>query len=84
MFNNSRGRKFCPRCGMANNAADAYCMKCGYSFKGTKKKSSFKTILILLIVLLIGWSVYRIFTGKPVIPDNLLNLVKNMSSNKTR
>jgi hypothetical protein len=76
------GRKFCPRCGTANNATDAYCMKCGYSFKRTAKKSSFRTILILLIVLLIGWSAYRIFIGKPVIPTELLNLVKNMSSSK--
>jgi hypothetical protein len=75
------GRKFCPRCGTANNATDAYCMKCGYSFRRTGRKSSFKTIFILLIVILMGWSIYRIFMGKPVIPTELLNLFKNMSSN---
>jgi hypothetical protein len=79
-----KGRKFCPRCGTANNSTDAYCIKCGYSFRRTGKKSSFKTILILLIILAIGWTAYRIFTGKPAIPENLLNLIKNMSSNKTR
>jgi hypothetical protein len=77
-----KGRKFCPRCGTANNATDAYCMKCGYSFRGARKKSSFRTILILLVILAIGWTAYRIFTGKPVVPDNLLNLIKNMSKIK--
>jgi hypothetical protein len=78
------GRKFCPKCGTANNATDAYCMKCGYNFRRTGRKSSFRTILILLIVLLIGWSAYRIYTGKPVIPTELLNLIQNMSSTKQK
>ena len=78
MINN---RKFCPRCGTANNISDRFCMRCGYDFRRGARKGGSKTILILLVVLLIGWVVYRISTGKPVIPTELLNLVKNMSSN---
>jgi hypothetical protein len=79
-----KGSKFCPKCGTANNASDAFCIKCGYSFRKSGKKSSFKTLFILVVLLAVGWVGYRIFTGKPIIPDNLLNLVKNMSSNKTK
>jgi hypothetical protein len=75
-------RKFCPKCGAPNNITDAYCIKCGYSFRRGGKKSSSKTIIILIILLAIGWTAYRIFTGKPVIPQNLIDLAKNMTKIK--
>jgi predicted nucleic acid-binding Zn ribbon protein len=77
-----KGRKFCPKCGTANNATDAYCMKCGYSFRKSGKKSSFKTLFILIVILILGWIAYRIFTGQPIVPANLLNLFKNMTKIK--
>jgi predicted nucleic acid-binding Zn ribbon protein len=75
-------KKFCPRCGTANNASDAYCVKCRYDFRRKGKNSSLKTIIILLIVLLVAWIIYRIFTGKPIIPTGLLDLIKNMTTTK--
>lgn len=77
------GKKFCPRCGTPNNAGDLYCMKCGYNFKGSRRKTSFKSILILIIFLIIAWTGLRLFLGKPVIPTGLLDLVKNMTSSKS-
>jgi len=78
MMNN---RKFCPRCGTANNISDRFCVRCRYDFRRGGRKSGSRTLLILIILLLIGWVVYRIYTGKPIIPAGLLNFAKNMSSN---
>ncbi|VVB83433.1 Uncharacterised protein [uncultured archaeon] len=78
-----RGRgKFCPRCGTQNNVGDAYCIKCGYGFKGRKKKSSLKSILILIIILAAGWIILRTFLKKPIIPTELIDIIKNMSASK--
>jgi predicted nucleic acid-binding Zn ribbon protein len=74
--------KFCPRCGTPNNIGDAYCIKCGYSFK-RRKTSGSKTFLIVIILLIIAWIALRIFLKKPIIPTELIDLVKNMTSTKT-
>jgi ribosomal protein L40E len=76
-------KKFCPRCGAQNNINDAYCIRCGYSFRG-KKKSSSKTILILIIIFLIAWILLRIYLNKSIIPTELIDIIKNITSNKTK
>ena len=71
------GVKYCPRCGTPNNLNDAYCIKCGYAFRHAKK-SNFGVILLI-----IGWTAYRTFTGQPIIPEGITNLFQNSSFNAT-
>jgi predicted nucleic acid-binding Zn ribbon protein len=72
--------KFCPRCGTPNNIADAYCIKCGYNFKKRRKKSSFMQLLIIILIMAAVWAGLRVFLGKPIIPTEFIELVKNMTS----
>jgi ribosomal protein L40E len=78
-----KNKKFCPRCGTQNNIRDAYCIKCGYSFRRKREKTSLKTILIVLLVIIGGWIALRIYLKQPIIPQEFIDLIKNMSSNKT-
>jgi hypothetical protein len=75
--------KFCPRCGTPNNLVDAYCIKCGYSFRRRRRKSGFGRILILILIIIAAWVGLRLFLGKPIIPTEFIEIIKNMTSNKT-
>jgi len=75
-------KKFCPRCGTANNPNDIYCIKCGYSF-ARRRRTNFRKIFLIIILLLLGWTAFRIFTKQPIIPSEIFNLFQNASSNAT-
>jgi predicted nucleic acid-binding Zn ribbon protein len=72
--------KFCPRCGTPNNLADAYCIKCGYSFRKRGKKVGLIQILVVILLVIAGWVGLRIFLKKPIIPTEFVELIKNMTS----
>lgn len=73
-------RKFCPECGAELKTGDDYCIRCGYSFKKRKKKLNIKTIIILIVAFLVLWTIIRIITGKPVIPQTLIDIFTNNAS----
>jgi len=76
-----RAGKFCPRCGAPAHATDAYCMHCGYSFSVKKsKKISLKSIIILIIILVIGGIILQVFFNQSIIPKELIDIFKNMTS----
>jgi predicted nucleic acid-binding Zn ribbon protein len=79
----AQNKKYCPRCGALVHAGDAYCIRCGYSFKARGKRTDLRSISIVVIILLIFWIVIRIITKRPIIPPTILNFFKNMSINKT-
>jgi uncharacterized paraquat-inducible protein A len=78
-----KGKKFCPRCGAVNNVEDAYCIRCRYDFRqGAKKrkgKNSFGKIILVLIIIAAAWAALRIFLKKPIIPTELIDIVKNIT-----
>jgi len=65
--------KFCPVCGNKLEIDDGYCTQCGYSFKSRRKKRKVKwrNLLFILIILIIIYLGIRIFSGQPLIPENL-------------
>jgi predicted nucleic acid-binding Zn ribbon protein len=73
--------KFCPRCGTANPLSNVYCIKCGYAFRRARKKIN--PIILLIIILVAGWIVFRLFTNQPIIPTQIVNLLQNSTSNLT-
>lgn len=75
--------KFCPRCGRAAHPGDAYCMKCGYSFVRGRNSSNPKTIIIALIVILGLWAAIRLYLKQPIIPEGLVETIKNLFTKKT-
>jgi ribosomal protein L40E len=75
-------KKFCPKCGAQNSPGDAYCIRCGHSFR-RGKKSNFRTILIVIIVLIAAWILLRTYLNKSIIPTELVEFIKNMTSSKT-
>ncbi len=79
-----RGEKYCPRCGTPNNTNASYCIHCGYSFRGRRrKKLSLKTIILLIIIVLIAWILLRIFSNQEVVPPELMDLFRNITGNST-
>jgi predicted nucleic acid-binding Zn ribbon protein len=78
-----RNKKFCPRCGALIHVGDTYCIRCGYSFRRRGRGTNLRTIIIAVGVLLGIWVVVRILTKQPIIPTGIINLFKNMTSNKT-
>jgi predicted nucleic acid-binding Zn ribbon protein len=79
-----KNKKYCPRCGALIHAGDAYCIRCGYSFKVRQgKKMNLKTIIIAVVVLLIFWIGIRLITKRPIIPNGIIDFFKIMTSNKT-
>ena len=78
-------KKFCPRCGALIHVGDTYCIRCGYSFRGRARrmKTSPRTIIIAVAVLLGIWVVVRILTKQPIIPEGVVDFFKNITSNKT-
>lgn len=76
--------KFCPRCGTPNDLNATFCIKCRYQFKQTKKTSRVKMILLAIILLLLGWVIYRTFTNQPIIPEIISNISKTLAQNKTK
>lgn len=75
--------KFCPKCGARNDIGDSYCIRCGYSFRKRGKKLNVKSIILLIIILLIAWVVIRILLNQSIIPQGLIDILKNITSNKT-
>ncbi len=76
-----RKHKYCPKCGKATDINDDYCTRCGYSFRGKQhKKIGLKKILLGALVVLAIWIVLRIVLKKPVVPDWLNILIKNLKS----
>ncbi len=65
-----RSYKYCPKCGKSADINDAYCMRCGYNFKGGKrsKKISLKQILLGILILAAAWVIIRLITKQPIIP----------------
>ena len=76
--------KFCPRCGTRNNPGDAYCISCGFAFRGARRRSGLNPIVTILILLILGWIFYRTFLKQPLIPQELLNLTKNITFFKSK
>jgi len=74
-------KKFCPKCGTPNDFEDAYCIRCGFSFRKKKKKTN--PIIIVLIILITAWIILRIYLGKSLIPTEAIDFVKNIVTNKT-
>jgi uncharacterized membrane protein YvbJ len=74
-------KKFCPKCGTTNEIDDAYCIKCGYNFK-KRNKSKINPIIIILIILIVAWIFWRTFSNKSLIPTEIIDLVKNITSIK--
>lgn len=79
-------KKYCPRCGALIHAGDAYCIRCGYSFRVRAKRNrmSLRTIILAIIVLLVIWCVIRLLTKQPIIPAGITDFFKNVASNKTK
>lgn len=71
--------KFCPRCGTSNSISDAYCIRCGYSFRRKKKKAGLTQILIAILIGIALWIGLRLILKKPIIPTEFIDLVKNMT-----
>lgn len=78
-----RGGKYCPKCGAGNDISDAYCIRCGYSFRRKGKKLNIKIIIILVIILLVAWAVMRFFLNESIIPEELIDILKNITGNRT-
>jgi len=78
----AKQRKFCPRCGKSADSGDSYCIKCGHSFTGRRKSSSSKTIIIALIVILVLWVGIRLYLKQPIIPEGLIETIKNIFAKK--
>jgi len=76
-------KKFCPKCGTQNNFEDTYCIRCGYNF-ARRKKSSFRTLLIIIIIAITAWVLLRLYLNKPIIPTEFIDIIKNITSNKTK
>jgi ribosomal protein L40E len=80
--------KFCPRCGAQLNIIDAYCIRCGYNFIGRRgKKLNIGQILIAFIALAAIWIIIRLVLNRPIIPQEVADLVKTTIAtftNKTR
>ena len=78
-------KKYCPRCGALIHAGDAYCIRCGYSFRvRSKGKLNLRTIVIAVGVLLIFWIGMRLITKQPIIPTGIADIFKGIGSNKTK
>jgi len=69
-------KRYCPKCGASLKKSDKYCTKCGYSFK-KRKKIKIKNIVLVIIIILIIWTAIRLISGKPIIPQPLLDLLKS-------
>ncbi len=69
-------KKFCPKCGAGLNEKDKYCINCGYNFK-KRKKIKISKILIYIIIIIILWTVIRLSLGKEIIPQPLVDILKN-------
>ena len=77
-----KGVKYCPDCGAEIDEKDKYCTKCGYSFeKRKKKKIKLRNLIILIIAIILIWLGIRIFTGNPLIPEIIKNLLVNNATN---
>lgn len=77
-------RKFCPKCGTPNKLNDAYCIKCGYSFNPTvRKKKSFNKIILLIVLIIAGWVIYRVVSKQPIIPEGITNIFQNTTINSS-
>jgi ribosomal protein L40E len=71
--------KFCPKCGATNSAKRTHCRKCGYPHLHTKrKKSNFKMILLIILLLILGWIAFRLFTNQQIIPEEIISTLKNL------
>lgn len=76
-------KKHCPKCGAMLKPEDGYCIKCGYSFHRRRKKFDITQLLIGLAIVAAIWIVSRIFLKKPIIPTIVIDLIKNITTNKT-
>lgn len=79
MLKRKKRKKFCPKCGKELRQKDEYCISCGYSFKKRKKKINLKNIIILIIIFIILWIIIRMLVSKPILPQPLLDLIKNFT-----
>jgi len=75
--------KFCPRCGAQNNSNDAFCIRCGYNFGGARRGKKSSSLIVILIIIIVGWIVLRTFLKKPIIPTEVIDIIKNFTANKT-
>ena len=73
-------RKYCPKCGKELKEKDKYCISCGYSFKKRKKKINIKNLIILIVVIIVVWIIIRLATGNTIIPQPVLDIIKNMTA----
>lgn len=77
-----KGVKYCPECGAKLTEKDKYCTKCGYSFdKRKKKKVNIRNLIILIIVVIVIWIAIRLLTGNSIIPQPIIDIFTNNSTN---
>lgn len=76
-------KKFCPKCGVQNNATDAYCINCGFSFM-KRKKGKTNPLLVLIFILICGWIFYRTFTKQPLFPTQITEILKSFNFSKVK
>lgn len=76
--------KFCPRCGTQNNFNDAFCIRCGHNIGRQQKGKKKNSLLIIILVIIACWIGLRVFLKKPIIPQELIDIIKNFTANKTR
>jgi len=79
MLRRKRGR-YCPKCGASLRQRDLYCTSCGYSFKRRRRGFNLKNLIIVIIIFLVVWTIIRMIVGKPVVPQPLLDIIKNSTA----
>ena len=76
------GLKFCPRCGAQNHVTDTFCIRCGYNFS-RRRRTNWGSIILVLILIIVGWIVLMTFLKKPIVPQELIDMIKNFTGSKT-
>jgi predicted nucleic acid-binding Zn ribbon protein len=77
--------KFCPVCGLTLKVSDSYCIKCGYSFENRNnksKKTKWRNIIIIVILVLGGYFGIRYSTGQTIFPRSLQDAISTFLPNR--
>src|SRR3989344_1563252 len=76
--------KFCPVCGTKIQLADAFCVRCGYSFairaeKNKKKRVKWRNTIIIIGILVLAYLGLRYANGQTIIPTSLADALKTLT-----